>query len=173
MVLCWELFNREWTLKTSLFYCSELISAAVLKHLYAQQSTKHSHVCNAISFSLHLYGLNRAAVRSPPFNRWGNRVRRNNSHTLSLSPGDLPNPGIKPKSPALQADSLPLSHQESPHIDTFNSKQMTRFTDFRGGKSEGLGVWQPGIVIWLQFYSWMTLNKFCFNHFSFSSSFVH
>ena len=29
------------------------------------------------------------------------------------SPGDLPNPGIKPKSPvspALQADSLPLSH---------------------------------------------------------------
>ena len=26
------------------------------------------------------------------------------------SPGDLPNPGIKPVSPALQADSLPLSH---------------------------------------------------------------
>ena len=25
-------------------------------------------------------------------------------------PGDLPNPGIKPRSPALQADSLPLSH---------------------------------------------------------------
>ena len=27
------------------------------------------------------------------------------------TPGDLPNPGIKPVSPALQADSLPLSHQ--------------------------------------------------------------
>ena len=26
---------------------------------------------------------------------------------------DLPNPGIKPASPALQADSSPLSHQES------------------------------------------------------------
>ena len=26
----------------------------------------------------------------------------------SLSPGDLPNPGIKPRSPALQADSLPV-----------------------------------------------------------------
>ena len=26
------------------------------------------------------------------------------------SPGDLPNPGIDPKSPAMQADSLPLSH---------------------------------------------------------------
>ena len=25
-------------------------------------------------------------------------------------PGDLPNPGIEPASPALQTDSLPLSH---------------------------------------------------------------
>ena len=31
-----------------------------------------------------------------------------------LPPGDLPNPGTKPRSPALQADSLSLSHQGSP-----------------------------------------------------------
>ena len=30
------------------------------------------------------------------------------------SPGDLPDSGIKPTSPALQADCLPLSHRESP-----------------------------------------------------------
>ena len=30
-----------------------------------------------------------------------------------LPPGDLPNPGTKPRSPALQADSLLLSHQGS------------------------------------------------------------
>ena len=30
------------------------------------------------------------------------------------SPGDLPNPGIEPASPAMQADSLPLSHWGSP-----------------------------------------------------------
>ena len=30
---------------------------------------------------------------------------------LFLSPGDLPNPGIKPRSPALQADSLPAEPQ--------------------------------------------------------------
>ena len=34
------------------------------------------------------------------------------------SPGDLPNPGIEPRSPTLQADSLPaepqISHQGSP-----------------------------------------------------------
>jgi len=29
-------------------------------------------------------------------------------------PGDLSNPGIKPVSPALQADSLLLSHEGSP-----------------------------------------------------------
>ena len=34
---------------------------------------------------------------------------------LSLpSPVDLPDPGIEPGSPALWADSLPLSHQGSP-----------------------------------------------------------
>ena len=30
------------------------------------------------------------------------------------SPGALPDPGIEAGSPALQADSLPLSHQRSP-----------------------------------------------------------
>ena len=30
------------------------------------------------------------------------------------SPGDLPNPGIKPRSPTLQADSLPTEFQRSP-----------------------------------------------------------
>ena len=28
------------------------------------------------------------------------------------SPGDLPNPGIEPRSPALQADSLPAKNNE-------------------------------------------------------------
>ena len=36
--------------------------------------------------------------------------------SLFPSPGDLPNPGIEPVSPALQADSLPLSHLGSPNI---------------------------------------------------------
>ena len=30
------------------------------------------------------------------------------------SPGDLPDPGIEPKSPKLQSDSLPFEHQGSP-----------------------------------------------------------
>ena len=31
------------------------------------------------------------------------------------SPGDLPNPGIEPRSPTLQADSLPAEPQEKPY----------------------------------------------------------
>ena len=34
-----------------------------------------------------------------------------------LSPGDLPDPGIKPGSPALQADSLLTELPEKPHLD--------------------------------------------------------
>ena len=33
---------------------------------------------------------------------------------VAPSPGDLPNPGIKPRSPALQADSLPAELQVNP-----------------------------------------------------------
>ena len=33
------------------------------------------------------------------------------------SPGDLPNPGIEPRSPALQADSLPDAPRGKPMID--------------------------------------------------------
>ena len=36
------------------------------------------------------------------------------SGLLFPPPGDLPDPGIEPVSPALQADSLPLSHLGSP-----------------------------------------------------------
>ena len=36
-----------------------------------------------------------------------------------VNPGDLPNPGIEPGSPALEADSLPLSHQGTPVLISY------------------------------------------------------
>ena len=36
------------------------------------------------------------------------------------STGDLPNPGMEPRSPRLQVDSLPLSPQESPKFLDLN-----------------------------------------------------
>ena len=40
------------------------------------------------------------------------------------SPGDLPDPGIEALSPALQADSLPMSHQGSPNTSLTGSKVL-------------------------------------------------
>ena len=38
---------------------------------------------------------------------WDSPGKNTGVHLPSPPPGDLPNPGIKPRSPALQADSLP------------------------------------------------------------------
>ena len=53
-------------------------------------------------------------------------------------PGDLPNPGFKPESPTLQADSLPLSHLESPsqivvlaNFCGVNNPTMGKFSNYR------------------------------------------
>ena len=43
---------------------------------------------------------------------WGLPGKNTGVDCHFFSPGDLPNPGIKPESPALQVDSLPLSHWE-------------------------------------------------------------
>ena len=43
-----------------------------------------------------------------------------------LTPGDLPEPGIKPTSSAWQADSLPLSHLGSPRITVWPSHSTPR-----------------------------------------------
>ena len=41
------------------------------------------------------------------------------------SPGDLPNPGIKPRFPALQADSLPSERPGKPNRDLLYNKGST------------------------------------------------
>ena len=40
-------------------------------------------------------------------------------------PRDLPNPGIEPVSPALQADSLPLSHQYQ-HVEVNTNTNVSK-----------------------------------------------
>ena len=43
-----------------------------------------------------------------------------------IPPGDLPDPGMEPGSPALQADSLPLGHQGSPmeHLQKLKTRGL-------------------------------------------------
>ena len=47
---------------------------------------------------------------------WGSPGKNTGVNCYFLLQADLPNPGIKPTSPALQARSLPLSHLGSPFI---------------------------------------------------------
>ena len=47
------------------------------------------------------------------------------------SPGDLPDPGIEPKSPALQADSLPMSYQET-HLKSIEQPQTLSMRAIEG-----------------------------------------
>ena len=53
------------------------------------------------------------------------------------SPGDLPNPRIEPRSPALQADSYHLSHQGSPlkgyKLNTFKEMPVRQDLAWNGG----------------------------------------
>ena len=52
------------------------------------------------------------------------------------SPGDLPNPGIEPRSPVLQADSLPAEPQGKPII-YYTPIQNKKFKVLRGEKVSG------------------------------------
>ena len=64
---------------------------------------------SVISDSLRPHGLQPAKLQRP----WDFSGQEYWSGLPFPPLGDLPNPGIKPRSPALQADSLPLSHQGS------------------------------------------------------------
>ena len=64
------------------------------------------------------------------------------------SPGDLPNPGIKPRSPALQADSLPTELRGKP-IFSLTKRKSNQLTHQTENKSTGLD--SPGVQQWLRF----------------------
>ena len=48
------------------------------------------------------------------YNPWNSPDQNTGVCSLSLSPGDLPKPGIEPRSPTLQVDSLPAEPQGKP-----------------------------------------------------------
>ena len=56
------------------------------------------------------------------------------------SPGDLPNPGIKPRSPASQADSLPAEPQKSPRTLEWVASPF-----FRGSSDPGIEPGSPAL----------------------------
>ena len=57
---------------------------------------------SVVSHSLGSHGL---------YSPWNSPGQNTGVGSLSFLPGDLPNPGIEPRSPALEADSLPTEPQ--------------------------------------------------------------
>ena len=68
---------------------------------------KESESHSVVSDSLQPHGLH-SPWYSPDHDHW--------SEQPFPSPGHLPNPGIKPRSPTLQQILYQLSHQESPRV---------------------------------------------------------
>ena len=72
-------------------------------------------VCNPMEYTV--LGILQARILEwVPFSR-----RRSLLQETFPSPGDLPNPGIEPRSPKLQADSLPAEPQGKPKNTTVGS----------------------------------------------------
>ena len=82
------------------------------------------------------------------------------SGLLFPSPGDLPDPGIKPGSPALQADSLPSELKgiyKTPQLTAYlmvkywklskvrNKMRMFAFTTCTGGFIQGIRQWKKDV----------------------------
>ena len=65
-----------------------------------------------VSDSLGPHGLKTTRLLCP----WGLSRQESWSGLPCPPPGDLPNPGIKPRSPALQVDSLPIELPGKPKI---------------------------------------------------------
>ena len=84
------------------------ILADVVVHIQTLLACVLSH--SVVSDSLWPYGLQPTRLLCP----WGFSRQEYWSGLPCPPPGDLPNPGIKPRSPALQADSLPTEPPGKP-----------------------------------------------------------
>ena len=64
------------------------------------------------------------------------------------SPGDLPNPGIKLRSPSLQADSLPAEPQGKPFEEDYAIKNMPFKEDYKGKKDGSWSYFDANERVW-------------------------
>ena len=78
-----------------------------------------------------------------------------------LSPGDVPNPGIKPGSPELQADSLLSEPPGEPKITRYNALQPRTpgLEDPPASASQGAGTIGAGYCAW-QAIHWFSIKRY-------------
>ena len=84
---------------------TELNSQVQVLKFKSRASQRKSESCSVMSDFLRPHGLNSS---------WNSPGQNTGGSSLSLHRGDLLNPGIQPRSPALQVDSLPAEPQRKP-----------------------------------------------------------
>ena len=72
-----------------------------------EQGEMKSVSCSVVSDSLRPHGL---------YSPWNSPGQNTGMGSRSLLQGNLPNPGIEPRSPTLQADALPAEPQGKPLV---------------------------------------------------------
>ena len=95
-----------------MFHKETACNLALIKHL----SSSHVHACMPRRFSRVQLSATQWTVSCQAPLSMGFCRQEYWSELPFPSPGDLSDPGIKPRSPTLQADSYCLSHQGSPWI---------------------------------------------------------
>ena len=94
-----------------MYICSPMIALLVSNfHKPRNMYIKYANVCvshSVVSDSLQPHGLY--------FCQWNSPGKNTGVGCHLFLPGDLPDPGIEARSPALQVDSLPLGHLGSPN----------------------------------------------------------
>ena len=88
------------------------------KETFAQRRRSESESLLVVSTSLQPHGL---------YSPWNSPGQNTGMGSFSLLQGNLPNPGIKPRSPALQADSLPVEPQGKPKNDGMGSLSLLQW----------------------------------------------
>ena len=125
---CWDLFNKIYKVNFIILFtsvCSMACGAAVHRVAQSQIQLKQfsmntcinivSDSCSVMPDSLQPHGLYPDRLLCPWEESGGKNSPGKNTGVLPCPLlGNLPDPGIKPKSPALQVDSLLLHHLWSP-----------------------------------------------------------
>ena len=73
-----------------------------------------------------------------PYSPWNSPGQNPGVGSLSLLQEIFPNPGIKPRSPALQADSLPAKPQGKPKNTGVGSLSLLQWIFLTQGSNQGL-----------------------------------
>ena len=108
------------------FFFFFMLSSYVPTTLSGTEKVKWKLNCSVVSYSLWPHGL---------YSPWNSPGQNTVMGNLSLLQGILPNPGIEPRFPALQMDSLPAEPQVKPGTGKGFNKIFVEFNHHHWNKS--------------------------------------